>query len=238
MNNFKLIKSIISLILLSVVFFTTTFAWFITNSNLDANGINGQTQYVDFSGGTINRYLAVRNYEYNDDSSIKEEKYTLGLDIDLNNIELEGYDLLYDNVDYVIYEISVSSSDTKTLKLKANNDNVNNTITYDSTSKTYQNYLSNVCDFYYLGTDSANLTVQKFSDNSEKKNFGYITDTDNRKNIIELFDVESSSSSTTYYLLFKYNDSFIKQLYEDNENVTFDQVYFIDDLYFYLEDSE
>ena len=237
MNNFKLIKSIISLILLSLVFVTTTFAWFATNSSTDANGINGQTKYVDFSGGTINRYLAIKDYEYNDDSSIKEENYTLGQDIDKNNITLEGYDLLYDNVDYVIYEISILSNTNKTLKLKANNDSVSNKITYDSTSKTYQNYLSNVCDFYYLGTDSSKLKVQEFSDNSEKKNFGYITE-DERKNIIDLFDVESNSSVTTYYLLFKYNGTYIKQLYEDNENVTFDQVYFIDDLYFYLEDSE
>ncbi len=237
MNNFKLIKSIISLILLSLVFVTTTFAWFATNSSTDANGINGQTKYVDFSGGTINRYLAIKDYEYNDDSSIKEENYTLGQDIDKNNITLEGYDLLYDNVDYVIYEISILSNTNKTLKLKANNDSVSNKITYDSTSKTYQNYLSNVCDFYYLGTDSSKLKVQEFSDNSEKKNFGYITE-DERKNIIDLFDVESNSSVTTYYLLFKYNGTYIKQLYEDNESVTFEKVYFIDDLYFYLEDSE
>lgn len=237
MNNFKLIKSIISLLLVSIVFITTTFAWFTTNSSTNAGGINGQTKYADFSGGTISRYLAVRNYEYNDDSSIKSEKYTLGSDIDLNNIELEGYDLLYDNVDYVIYKITILSTTNKTLKIKANNSNADNKITYDETSKTYQNYLSNVCDFYFLGTDSTNLVVQSFSDQSEKKNFGYITDT-TRVNTFDLFSVESNSVACDYYILFKYNDSFIKKLYEDNTNTTFEKVYFIDDLFFYLEDSE
>ncbi len=237
MNNFKLIKSIISLLLVSIVFITTTFAWFTTNSSTNANGINGHTKYADFSGGIINRYLAVRNYEYNDDSSIKEEKYTLGSDIDLNNIELEGYDLLYDNVDYVIYKISILSTTNKTLKIRANNSNADNKITYDETSKTYQNYLSNVCDFYYLGTDSTNLVVQSFSDQSEKKNFGYITDT-TRVNTFDLFNVEESAVTIDYYILFKYNDSFIKKLYEDNTETTFEKVYFIDDLYFFLEDSE
>lgn len=227
----SLIKSLISLLLTSIIFITSIFAWFVSNNNTSANNINGKTDKIDFTGGYVERFKAIKNYVYNDDNSIKSENYTIGDKLNSENANLNPYDPIYDNADYVIYKITFSSSN-KDLKLRTKS-SIKRTNEISEDNDLYYNYLSNVINFYYLSTNNDILTVSSFQDESAYKTLGFVGEDDETNNI-SLVQSEYLESNVLYLLL-KYNETNMNKLFVNNSTILFEKVYFIDDIEFYFE---
>ncbi len=227
----SLIKSLISLVLTSIIFITSIFAWFVSNDNTSANNINGKTDKIDFAGGYVERFKAIKNYVYNDDNSIKSENYTLGDKLNSENVNLNPYDPIYDNADYVIYKITFSSSN-KDLILRTKSSITRKNIIFEE-NDIYYNYLSNVINFYYLNLDNNTLTISAFPDTTSHKTLGLVGEEDEVNNISL---IQSKYLETNVlYLLLKYNETNINKLFDNNSDVLFETVYFINDIEFYLE---
>lgn len=243
-EKLKLISSFISLLITAFLCITCVYGWYIASNNSTASGINASTKKAEFEGGSIERLLAVKDYVYDSNGNISEEKYKLGANIDTSDTSLSPYDLVFNDVDYVIYHISFTSTkDTYKLRL-TQTETSTETISEDRTSgtTTYYNYLSNVADFYYLTLkenteDTYVCSAYPGEDSVAAKNLGYCKDLTNAQNYIDILSGNIESESDIY-LLFKYNDANIKTLIDKNSSVLFEEVYFKENLKFELVEEE
>ncbi len=233
MRNLKLINSIITLSLTSIVLVTSVFGWYAENNNATANGLKVNTQKAEVVGGTLNRHIATKNT----DSSGNITSYSLGDDIDEKNITPAPYDQS-DKRDLLIYKLDVELKTTSfKLTLSNNDETISNYINIPSgqTDQIYgTNYLSNVATFQLLTYDEENK-IFTISEGATKKEVGYISDRTSKINKVTLIDKTVDSLTQTVYLLFDYSVDNIEKLNSANIGRTYDKVYFQEDLKFDLE---
>ncbi len=230
MKNLKLLKSLITLLLTSIVLITSVFAWYVENNSTSANGIQGTTKKIEQVGGTLKRYIAAKHKD--DDGNI--DYYSLGTDIDEFNVTPDSYDPLYD-YDLIIYQLDFEpKSSSYKLTLSNNDSNISNTITINNNNG--YNYLSNVATFKLLTTSDSGktFTTTKFYDNEETKEIGYISDREEKINKITLAEGPASSKQTIY-LLFDYSRDNVEKLRSVNLGLEYNKLYFAEDLLFELE---
>lgn len=230
MRNLKLINSIITLSLTSIVLVTSVFGWYAENNNATANGLKVNTQKAEVVGGTLNRYIATKIT----DKSGNITSYSLGDDIDEKDITPAPYDQL-DERDLLIYKLDVELKTTSfKLTLSNNDEAISNYITIPSGQTYGTNYLSNVATFQLLTYNEETKTCT-ISEGATKKEVGYISDRTSKINKVTLIDKPVESLTQTVYLLFDYSVDNIEKLNSVNLGKKYDKVYFQEDLKFDLE---
>ncbi len=230
MRNLKLINSIITLSLTSIVLVTSVFGWYAENNNATANGLKVNTQKAEVVGGTLNRYIATKIT----DKSGNITSYSLGDDIDEKDITPAPYDQL-DERDLLIYKLDVELKTTSfKLTLSNNDETISNVINIPSGQTYGTNYLSNVATFQLLTYNEETKTCT-ISEGATKKEVGYISDRTSKINKVTLIDKPVESLTQTVYLLFDYSVDNIEKLNSVNLGKKYDKVYFQEDLKFDLE---
>ncbi len=233
MKNLKLINSIITLSLTSIVLVTSVFGWYAENNNATANGLKVNTQKAEVVGGTLNRYIAKKNR----DESGNITSYYLGDDIDETDTTPAPYDQLAER-DLLIYKLDVELKTTSfKLTLSNNDEGISNAITIPSGESYGTNYLSNVATFQLLtyNEETKTFTTTTFYDKTTTKEVGYISERDSKINKVTLIDETVKSLTQTVYLLFDYSVANIEKLNSKNIGYTYDTIYFQEDLKFDLE---
>ncbi len=204
--NKKLIRILIEMILTVIFTISVSYAWFVTNSVNEAEGIGAVSDQLNYSTVGLKRYIA--------SFDSKNQKYSLGQNLDVASDPLPFS--IMESYDKVIYEIETIPTKNQIRLDIANLIPSRNSMISKQNGK-YYNYLSNVAKFTFLGIDEENLAPQEFYDSTYEKSLTFVEDAHTKTEEIKLLELNVvPNRKYKMYLLFDYNQDNINRIYALN----------------------